>query len=347
MIRRTLPLPLVLVGLTMLIPAAWAHPEIELGDIPETIQYDAEIAEMITQVETPTLYQYEEWLTGEEAVVIGGEPYTITTRHTYSGTPIQKATQFAYERFSDLGLDVEYDVWSGSTYPNVIATLPGATNHDDVFVICAHLDSMPTTSPAPGADDNASGSTAVLVAADILSQHRFFCTLKFALWTGEEQGMLGSGDWAAEAYAQGLNIHGVINLDMVAYDGIGAPALDLYARSDLTETVALAEAFVDVVDIYDLDLQPDILIDNYLGNFSDNKSFWDWQYTAILAIEDSDDFTPYYHSSSDRLSTLNMTYFTEFTRAAVGTFAHISRACLPTAQRYLPMMMLHQGVASD
>ena len=72
-----------------------------------------------------------------------------------------------------------------------------------------------------------------------------------------------------------------------------------------------------------------------IGNQSDNKSFWDEGYPSILAIEDyiGGDFTPYYHTVNDRLSTLNMAYFTEFTKAAIGTFAHMA-GCLaedPTA----------------
>ena len=61
-------------------------------------------------------------------------------------------------------------------------------NPNDIFVIGAHLDDMPTGSTAPGADDNASGSVATLIAADILSQYQWGCTLRFAFWTGRSRG---------------------------------------------------------------------------------------------------------------------------------------------------------------
>jgi hypothetical protein len=312
--------------------------------IPDVIQPDPMISSMIGQVDQGTLYQYEEWLTGVEAANIGGQPYTILTRNTNSGTPIQKATQFAYEHLQALGLQVEYDQWSGATYPNVIATKPGLTDPDNIYVICAHLDDMPSGATAPGADDNASGSAGVLMAADILSQYDFGCTLKFALWTGEEQGLLGSDAWATWASDQGLNIQGVLNMDMIAYNSDAYPILDLHARSWLSDSVAIANLFSDVVDAYNLSLTPDILIDVSLGNYSDNKSFWDEGYAAILAIEDDDDFTPYYHTINDRLSTLNMPYFTEFVKASLGTFVHMSGCLLPGELGFLEG---HVTAASD
>jgi hypothetical protein len=67
-----------------------------------------------------------------------------------------------------------------------------------------------------------------------------------------------------------------------------------------------------------------------MGNYSDNKSFWDKGYAAILAIEDYyGDETPYYHTSGDTLSTLNMAYYTDFVKASLATFVHLT-GCLIT-----------------
>ena len=77
----------------------------------------------------------------------------------------------------------------------------------------------------PGADDNASGSVATLLAADILSQYQWGCTLRFAFWTGEEQGLLGSYAYAQQAYQSGENILGYLNLDMIAWNTIGSDLL--------------------------------------------------------------------------------------------------------------------------
>ncbi|NOR83812.1 MAG: M28 family peptidase [Ardenticatenales bacterium] len=303
--------------------------------IPKTIEPDPLVASMITQVDQTELYQYEEWLTGEEPAMIGGVPYTITTRHTYSGEPVEKATQFVGEHLAVLGLDVEYHSWNASFPPNVIATKPGLVDPDRIFIICAHLDDMPAGEVAPGADDNGSGSAAVLVVSHILSQFEFGCTLKFAFWTGEEQGMLGSNAWASRASGEHLNILGVLNMDMIAYNSDDAPFMDIHARSWLPDSVAMANLFADIVDAYSLEVVPEVLIDDPLGNYSDNGAFWDRGYTAILAIEDEDDFSPHYHTVDDRLSTLNLDYFAQFVRASLGTFVHASDCLIPDGIGYL------------
>jgi len=289
------------------------------------VQADADTAALLAQVQPAVLTQYEQWLTGITPITVGGESYTLQSRHTYRQTAIQKATQFALERFQALGLPAAYHQWGAAYCPNVIATQAGLATPDRTYIICAHLDDQPSGSTAPGADDNASGSTGVLVAADLIHNQDFYCdnTLVFALWTGEEQGMLGSYDWAGEASAAGTNILGVLNMDMIAYNSDTSPICDLHARSSLPGSVTLANLFADVVSAYGLDLQPAIYIDHAWGDDSDNGSFWDYGYPAIMVIEDEYDFTPYYHSTSDTFATLNLPYFTEMVKATLGTFIHL------------------------
>jgi PKD repeat protein len=290
---------------------------------PPIITPHPAIAAMIDQVQSDDLVWLMERLTGETPAMIGGSPYTIVSRNTYSGTPIQKATQYVAEYFQALGLDVEMHAWSNPAYPNVIATIPGAAQPDQIVLITAHMDDMPSGPLAPGADDNASGTTAVMVAADLFRQFEWDCTLRFVAFTGEEQGLLGSKAYALRSYNLGENITGVINLDMIAYNSDTYPIVDLHARSWLPGSVAIAGLFNQVVTTYDIALTPDILIDNSLGNYSDNKAFWDYGYNAILGIEDYHDFTPYYHTVNDRLSTLDIVYFTNFVKASIGTLAHM------------------------
>jgi len=87
-----------------------------------------------------------------------------------------------------------------------------------------------------------------------------------------------------------------------------------------------------VVDTYDIDLVPEIITAGATTR-SDHASFWNYGYSAILGIEDWDDLTPYYHKTSDQLSTLNIPYFTEFVKASVGTAA--SMTGLPPGTGYL------------
>ena len=106
------------------------------------LTYDAAVAAMIGQVTQSTLATYVNGLSGENPVNIGGSPYTIVTRYTSSGTPIDKATQYVYEFMEGLGLTVSYHNWSLSGYSgrNVIGELTGTTLPNEIVLITAHLD---------------------------------------------------------------------------------------------------------------------------------------------------------------------------------------------------------------
>jgi PKD repeat protein len=291
---------------------------------PEVIEPDPTIQGMINQVSSATILDYDGGLSGEWAVTIGGEPYTILTRNTGQAIPTEKATQFTYEHFQSLGLPVSYHYYNHPYYGqrrNVVAEQPGLTQPERIFLVTAHVDDMPSGTLAPGADDNASGSVGVMIVADILSQYNFDCTLRYVLFTGEEQGLYGSYYYAQAASNNGDNIEGVLNLDMIAYNSDLYPIIDLHTRPGNQDDLAIANLFVDVVDAYNIGLTPDILQDGI--QYSDHASFWEFGYPAILGIEDDDDFTPWYHTTNDRLNTLNLTYFTNYVKAAVGTFAHM------------------------
>jgi hypothetical protein len=301
----------------------------------ESITPDPLIQAMIDQVESTKVYSYTGDLSGEWPVSVGGQPYTIFTRNTYSGEPITKATQFVGEHLQGLGLDIEYHTWNVSRPPNVIGEQAGSVNPEEIYLITAHLDDMPSSGNAPGADDNASGSVAVLTAADILTQFDWGCTLRFVFFTGEEQGLLGSQAYASRSFTAGEDIQGVLNLDMIAWNSGGTlPTIDLHAESTLPDTLILAQLFADVVDAYNLNLIAEI-VPNGTGA-SDHASFWDYGYNALLGIEDFSDFNPYYHTINDNLGNLeDLAYYTEFVRAAIGTFAHATGCLLPEDQGVL------------
>jgi hypothetical protein len=296
---------------------------------------DPAIASMISQVQPATLYNYVGQLSGELPVVIGGEATMIRSRSTtYPGDGIQKATQFAHEHMQSLGLMVSYQGWTGcGTSPtlssrNVIGEKIGYSRPEEIVIVMAHLDNAPAASLNYGADDNASGSAAVLAVADLLSRHNFQRTIRFVLTTGEEQGLCGSRAYAAMANSQADNIVAVYNMDMIAWDSNRTPSLHLHTRtpdrSGYDEDRAIADTFVDVVSAYEINLVPIVTGDN--SRNSDHAIFWDYNYPAILAIEDvTNDFNRNYHTLNDRLSTLNLTYFTNYTKATVGTIACLAR----------------------
>ena len=105
---------------------------------------------------------------------------------------------------------------------NVVATLPGAQaeSRDRIYLVSGHYDSMRGTpiAPdgfAPGANDDASGTAAVIEMACVMSKYKFNATLVFMTVAGEEQGLLGSTFFAKAAKAKGLNIAGMITNDII------------------------------------------------------------------------------------------------------------------------------------
>jgi Zn-dependent M28 family amino/carboxypeptidase len=290
--------------------------------------YNQTVAGILTQITTQTLSYDLAGLTGERPVLVGGTFYTITTRNSYK-SGVVTATQYAYEEMEALGLDVSYHEYTYGSYHwrNVVGEKPGQDDPDQIYLITAHIDDMPGTffSPAPGADDNGSGSIAVLTAARLLAPHDFAYTLRFVLFTGEEQGLRGSEAYASDCYIQGEDIRGVVNLDMIAYNSDDNLSIDLWGKSDMAESLALTSLFAQVVDQYGLGLDPDFFsaASGFPLENSDHWSFLVYGYPAMMAIEDNDDFTPYYHTAADTLSTLDLDYYADFTRAAVATIAHL------------------------
>jgi len=296
--------------------------------LPDVTQPSALIQDMVDKVDSSTVYSYTGNLSGSRPVWVGSDWYTITSRNTYSGEPIQKATQWVGEHLSSLGLMVENQQWNETYPPNVIAEWTGLTRPEDIYIIGGHLDDMPSSGLAPGADDNASGSVATLIAADILSQYKWDCTLRFALWTGEEQGLWGSFAYAQRAYNEGENILGYLNLDMISWNTpYSSPDIDLIYNSNMAPTLELAHLFKDVVDAYSLNLVPQLLSELWGG--SDHYYFWEYGYSAILAIEDQNDFNPYYHTPYDSQKYQDQSYYTDFIKASLGTFAHMSNCLVP------------------
>jgi acetylornithine deacetylase/succinyl-diaminopimelate desuccinylase-like protein len=103
---------------------------------------------------------------------------------------------------------------------NVVAIQRGTADPDRVIIITGHIDSRVTdvmniTADAPGANDDGSGTAAVIEAARVLSRHRFAGTIVYAALSGEEQGLVGGRILADYARAQGWRVEANLNNDIV------------------------------------------------------------------------------------------------------------------------------------
>ncbi|MEO5860327.1 MAG: M28 family metallopeptidase [Pyrinomonadaceae bacterium] len=103
---------------------------------------------------------------------------------------------------------------------NVVATLKGTSDPSRIYVVSGHYDSM-CTSPtdakcdAPGANDDASGTAAVIELARVMSKRKFDATIVFMAVPGEEQGLLGATYFAEEAKKKAMNIEAMITNDII------------------------------------------------------------------------------------------------------------------------------------
>ncbi len=107
-----------------------------------------------------------------------------------------------------------------TTLTNVIATLKGTSDPTRVYVVSGHYDSMcssPTDAKcdAPGANDDASGTAAVIELARVMSKRKFDATIVFMTVPGEEQGLLGAAYYAEQAKQKAVNIEAMITNDIV------------------------------------------------------------------------------------------------------------------------------------
>lgn len=206
---------------------------------------------------------------------------------------------------------------------NVVATMPGTTDPEEIYIICAHYDD---TSPiaedyAPGADDNGTGTIAALEAARVLANTRFEATIKFVAFSREEQGLVGSSAYASDAYARGDSIVAALNFDMIGYVDAAPENVDLIYNGFSTWLVDEYEA---ATALYVPDLP---IITKFMPGFasSDNASFWTYGYPSFCGIEDSDVPNPYYHTTGDRVSTVDFDFYAQVVKGAVASLVEMAR----------------------
>lgn len=275
------------------------------------------VQDIIDQVDINRMETIISVLSGEEAAMINGTSQTITTR-VHSSNDL--ATDYLEEQFLAMdNLSVQIQNFN-TTGKNVIATQIGQTNPDDIYIICAHYDSV----AAFCADDNATGTAAVLEIARILSTQCTDNTIVYALWDEEEIGLRGSAFYANEAADDTNgntrdNILGVLNMDMMGYDGdapgtAGDNEFDIDYRAQFGDSEGMKDDLLAILGTYTFDLS---VIEVSNGTTaSDHASFWTHNYSALLVGEswETNDQTPFYHTSSDQLATLDLPYYHEMVK---------------------------------
>ncbi|TXD83641.1 M28 family peptidase [Subsaximicrobium wynnwilliamsii] len=273
------------------------------------------IQDLIDQVNIEKLETILNEFSGEQSSSVNGNTVTILNRQQANN---ELAADYLVERLSAMEKLSITDQAFNTNGRNIIATQVGTVNPESVYIVCAHYDSTANYC----ADDNATGVAAVLEIARILSTQCLENTIVYALWDEEEIGLLGSAYYAAQAAANADAILGVLNIDMMGYDGdaVGTPGdnqFDIDYR-DIAGSTAMKNDIISVLNTYTFDLK---VVEVNPGTYSsDHSSFWDQGYSALLVGEswETNDQTPFYHSSADRVATLDLPYFHEMVKLVLG-----------------------------
>lgn len=255
-----------------------------------------------------SLKSYVEVLSGEKSFSLNGNAETILSRHTnYPGNEL--AANYIKNKLTAFGYNANFHVYSDEG-KNVIAIKEGQIK-DQYFMICAHYDSMPNNDKAPGADDNASGTSTVLEAARLLAKTNPQYSIIFALWDQEEIGLVGASHYAAMASEEGLDIKLVINIDMIGWDSDGDGRIGCF-RPDLEGTEDYFVTMEEVNNEKELDVGLTVI--NTTAS-SDSRAFYYNGYKTFSFIENYTnkygvkDFNPYWHSTDDTIDKYDMGQF--------------------------------------
>jgi hypothetical protein len=195
---------------------------------PDVSRHQAQIDKIVAEISPKRIDAYIRKLVSFE------------TRHTMSDTTSETTGIGAARRWiraelercgAGTGLQVAFDshiapvsarISRPTEIVNVVATLPGTqeASKDRLYVVSGHYDSrntdvMDAAGKAPGANDDASGTAAVMEMACVMAKYKFDATLVFMAVAAEEQGLLGAGHWAKTAREKNLNVAGMFTNDII------------------------------------------------------------------------------------------------------------------------------------
>lgn len=198
-------------------------------------------------------------------------------------------------RFETLGFAVSTNTftdWQGHLQANIVALPPGKTLGADMTLITAHDDSIsPAGQSAPGADDNASGVTAMLALADREARMGFPHRVGFVAFAAEEPGLVGSAVFAGRLASAGIPLGSVINLDAIGVPNGG--------RIYVNGSGAMYGLYTDLAQIG---------ADGYTlqwmyspGPISDDQSLRAYGFPAIMLTTHPFGTSPLHHTQDDRI----------------------------------------------
>ncbi len=234
------------------------------------------------------------------------------------------AAEWARARLTALGYTVSVIPVSVGTQSssNVVAIKSGTSATPGSVYAVAHLDSVNSeggpSAPAPGADDNASGSAGVIALAEAAARQVFAHDLVFILFGGEEQGLHGSLQYVAGLnQSERARIRAVINMDMIGH-------VNATPQSVLLEGATVSQLVID--GLADAASQfSNLAIQVSLNPFaSDHVPFINEGLPAVLTIEGADGANDQIHTAGDVRDRVDAAFAMQILRMNAGYVAAVA-----------------------
>jgi len=269
----------------------------------------------------------------------------IGPRHEHRPSSLEAATAYIERQFGVIGDEVTHETYSigAIDVSNLVVERRGTRHPDQIVVLGAHYDTVPTT---PGADDNASAVATLIEAARLLAPLQTKRTIRFVSFPCEEPPYFYTDTMGSEQYARGCrtrgeHIVGMLCLEMVGYyttepESQAIPPIiprvlhwAFPSRGDFLASVAnlcsvrLLLAFrrgfkrASRLPLYSIALPERV----HEIRLSDNSSFWDQGYPALMITDTSFLRNPHYHAPSDTPDTLDYNRLAAATRGVAGALA--------------------------
>jgi len=278
------------------------------------------VQNLLNDVRLDSLTNFVKQLSGKKSVVINGVTDTIKSRQ-YQQPGNEKAFQFMKAEFTRFGYQVDSFQFNPSG-KNLLATKTGYKYPNKRFMLGAHYDNWPLTTVAPGADDNASGTSTVLEAGRVFANYSFPYTIVFVLWDEEEPGLLGSIAYVPTIGSNSETLMGYVNVDMLGWDGNNDSVADINVRP-VANSYTLRDKSVYCNTAYNIQLNLHV-VDPGNGS-TDHAPFWNNGYSAIGIDEEYDnDFNPFWHTPADSLAQFNLSFYQKCSKLAYATIAEFA-----------------------
>lgn len=228
----------------------------------------------------------------------------LGTRHSVTDG-YTRALELARDRLRNYATRLQSFAMPGGTSANLIADKPGTAGSDrDLILVTAHLDSVNLedgpTGAAPGADDNGSGAAGVLAIGRALEPLELRHDVRFVLFGGEEQGLIGSREYLSRlSNSERHRIRAVLNMDMIGAQHGPRPGVLL--ESSPMALWLLRELTRAAATYTKLEVQ---ISTNPFA--SDHVPFLNAGIPAVLTIEATDELSQdFIHSSRDTLDRVD------------------------------------------